>query len=57
MFYRLIKKKCDEWMKSSDCPIRELMQYIYTQNKMRDAQTEAIKTYLFLKIACENRPL
>lgn len=57
MFYRLIKKKCDEWMKSSDCPIRELIQYIYTQNKMRDAQIEAIKTYLFLKIACENRPL
>lgn len=57
MFYRLIKKKCDEWMKSSDCTIRELMQYIYTQNKMRDAQIEAIKIYLFLKIACGNRPL
>ena len=24
---------------------------------MRDAQFEAIKTYLFLKIACGNRPL
>jgi hypothetical protein len=24
---------------------------------MRDAQVEAIKTYLFLKVACENRPL
>lgn len=49
MFYKLIKKKCDEWMKSPDCTIRELIQYIYTQNKMRDAQIEAIKIYLFLK--------
>lgn len=57
MFYKLIKNKCEEWMKSSDCTIRELIQYIYTQNKMRDAQIEAIKIYLFLKIACGNRPL
>lgn len=57
MYYKLIKKKCDEWMKSSDCTVRELIQYIYTQNKMRDAQIEAIKIYLFLKIACGNRPL
>lgn len=57
MFYKLIKKKCDEWMTSSDCTIRELIQYIYAQNKMRDAQIEAIKIYLFLKIVCGNRPL
>ncbi|MCF2551590.1 DEAD/DEAH box helicase family protein [Bacteroides caecigallinarum] len=57
MFYRLIQKKCDEWMKSPDCTIRELIQYIYRKNKMRDAQIEAIKIYLFLKIACGNRPL
>ncbi|WP_304314132.1 DEAD/DEAH box helicase family protein [Phocaeicola plebeius] len=44
-------------MTSSDCTIRELIQYIYAQNKMRDAQIEAIKIYLFLKIACGNRPL
>lgn len=25
--------------------------------KLRDAQIDAIKTYLFLKIACHNRPL
>lgn len=57
MFYKLIKKKCDEWMQSPECTIRELMQYIYAQDKMRDAQIEAIKIYLFLKIACGNRPL
>lgn len=47
MFYRLIKKKCDEWMESPDCTIRELIQYIYTQNKMRDynPQNEMFATF------------
>ena len=57
MFYKLIEKKRNEWLDSSDCTIRELLRYITTRNKMRDAQIEAIKTYLFLKIACGNRPL
>lgn len=57
MFYKLIEKKRNEWLDSSECTIRELLRYITTKNKMRDAQIEAIKTYLFLKIACGNRPL
>lgn len=57
MFYKLIKKKCDEWLRSSECTIRELIQYIHAQNKMRDAQIEAIQIYLFLKIVCGNKPL
>ena len=57
MFYNLIQNKCDEWYNSSDCTINELIQYIHSQNKMRDAQIEAIKIYLYLKIACKNKPL
>ena len=57
MFYQLIEKKRDEWLNSGDCTVRELLNYIIGQGKMRDAQTEAIKTYLFLKIACKNQPL
>ena len=57
MFYNLIQNKCDEWYNSPDCTINELIQYIHSQNKMRDAQIEAIKIYLFLKIACQNQPL
>lgn len=57
MFYKLIKNKCDEWLASEDCTIRELLNYIVGQGMMRDAQLEAIKTYLFLKIACQNKPL
>lgn len=57
MFYQLIEKKRNEWINSPECTIRELLQYISQKGKMRDAQFEAIKTYLFLKIACGNQPL
>lgn len=57
MFYRLITRKRDEWLRSEDCTIRELLSYIAQKGRMRDAQLDAIKTYLFLKIACNNQPL
>ena len=57
MFYKLIEKKRNEWMASEECTIKELLQYIVQRGMMRDAQLEAIKTYLFLKIACKNQPL
>ncbi|MBQ6209847.1 MAG: DEAD/DEAH box helicase family protein [Prevotella sp.] len=57
MFYRLIEKKRNEWLKSNDCTIRELVNYIKQRGMMRDAQIEAIKTYLYLKIAHKNQPL
>lgn len=56
MFYRMITKKRDEWL-AKDCPVAELIAYIDKQGKLRDAQVDAIKTYLYLKIACDNRPL
>lgn len=57
MFYRLITQKCNQWIKSPDCPVNYLLDYIATRGMMRDAQVDAIKTYLFLKIAARNRPL
>lgn len=57
MFYKLIERKRNEWYDSDNCAVSELVQYIVNRGKMRDAQIEAIKTYLFLKIACQNRPL
>ena len=57
MFYKLIEKIRNEWFTSDDCPISKLFQYIEQRGMMRDAQLEAIKTYLFLKIACKNQPL
>ena len=57
MFYKIIEKKRDEWLNSPGCVVLDLISYIERQNKMRDAQIESIKTYLFLKIECQNRPL
>lgn len=57
MFYKLIEKKRNEWLSSPACKVKDLIHYIEQQSKMRDAQTEAIKTFLFLKLACGNKPL
>ncbi len=52
----MITKQRDKWY-SDNCPIADLISYIEKTNQMRDAQIDAIKTYLYLKIACENKPL
>ena len=57
MFYKMIENKRNQWLSSSDCTIISLIEYIVKTGQMRDAQIEAIKTYLFLKIACEGKPL
>ena len=57
MFYKLIEKKRNEWLSSPNCKVRDLIFYIEKQGKMRDAQIEAIKTFMFLKLACQNKPL
>jgi hypothetical protein len=57
MFYKLIEKKRDEWLDSKECSVAALIHYIEHRGMMRDAQLEAVKTYLFLKIACQNQPL
>lgn len=57
MFYRMIEKKRDAWYNSSECTVSDLVNYIVSTNQMRDAQIDAIKTYLFLKIACNSKPL
>lgn len=57
MFYRLIENKREQWLSSGACPVRHLLEYIQKKGKLRDAQFEAIKTYLYLKIACDNKPL
>ncbi|MDR2033260.1 MAG: DEAD/DEAH box helicase family protein [Helicobacteraceae bacterium] len=57
MFYELIAAKRDQWFEQSDCPVKDMIAYIEKKGYMRDAQIGAIKTYLFLKIAHENKPL
>ena len=57
MFYKLINNKRDAWYASGSCVVRRLVDYISARGMMRDAQLEAIKTYLYLKVECRNKPL
>lgn len=57
MFYKMLENKCNEWYNSEQCTVRNLMEYIEKTGQMRDAQIEAIKIYLFLKIGCECKSL
>lgn len=57
MFYKMIENKRNQWLSSAECTISSLIDYIMKTGQMRDAQIEAIKTYLFLKIACGSKSL
>ncbi len=57
MFYKMIEKKCNEWYNSDNCTVKNIVEYIKRTGQMRDAQIEAIRIYLFLKIAHKNKPL
>lgn len=57
MFYKIIEQKRDRWLAEPGCVAAGLLNYMQRRGKLRDAQLDAIKTYLFLKIKCGNRPL
>ena len=57
MFYKMIERSRDRWYASSNCPVTDLIRYMVGQGHLRDAQLDAIKTYLYLKIACNCQSL
>ena len=57
MFYKMIERARERWYAFPDCTIGNMIDYMTRQGNLRDAQIGAIKTYLFLKIGCENKPL
>ena len=57
MLNDIISTKKNQWLQSKDCTIDGVMTYIKHTGKLRTPQIEAIETYLFLKIAGENKPL
>ena len=57
MLNTLISQKVSAWFGREDCPARQIVEHIQTVGFLRDAQLEAIKTYLFLKIEWGNQPL
>lgn len=57
MFYTFIKRKRDAWFASESCTVQALIDYMKRKGALRDVQIDAIRTYLFLKIAGGNRSL
>lgn len=57
MLRDMISCACEQWYRSDGCTVNDLISYIYAKGAMRDAQVDAIKVYLFLKICCKNKPL
>ena len=53
----MIERARDRWYSSSKCTVSDLTNYMVQKGHLRDAQIEAIKTYLYLKIACNCLPL
>ena len=57
MFYKMIERARDCWYASPECTVADLISYMTQRGYMRDAQIEAIKTYLYLKVKCNCQPL
>ena len=57
MFYKMIERARDRWYGADSCSVSDLITYIEKKGQMRDAQIEAIKTYLYLKLACDCQSL
>lgn len=57
MFYKMIERARNRWYASSECTVTDLVGYMVRQGQLRDAQIEAVKTYLYLKIACNSQSL
>jgi len=57
MLHSIIEYKKTQWLNSNECTIRPIIDYIAKKKQLREAQYQAIETYLFLKIKGQNKPL
>lgn len=57
MFYELIAEASNEWWKKPDCPCHSFLQYVLERGKLRDAQIDALRHYLYLKVVHDSKPL
>ncbi len=57
MLNKIIQIKKDNWLQSNDCKVKSIIEYIRKRGEFRESQIQAIETYLFLKLAGENKPL
>ena len=57
MLQAIIEYHKNQWFNSGECTIKPIITYIQDKGKLREAQTKALETYLFLKIKGQNKPL
>ena len=57
MLQTIIEYHKNEWINSDECTIKPIISYIRNKEQLRDAQINALETYLFLKIKGQNKPL
>lgn len=57
MTFRMIVAARDRWYAGDECHVNDFIAGLLRIGKLRDAQIDAIKTYLYLKIAGRNKPL
>lgn len=57
MLYTLIENKLKEWIASDKCTVKNLISYIENKGRLRDAQFNCVKTFLFLKLYGKNKPI
>lgn len=57
MLQNIIEYHKNQWLNSDECTIRPIIDYIKIKGHLREAQYQAIETYLFLKIKGQNKPL
>lgn len=57
MFHQMITNARNCWLTSSRCSVMDLIDYFENVGQLRDVQIDALKTYLFLKIGCDCKPL
>ena len=49
MFYKMIQAKRDQWFQPAECTVGALVEYMENNGHLRDAQIDAIKTYLLFE--------
>lgn len=57
MLYTLIENKLNQWFNSKECTVKNLILYMMDRGKLRDAQLQSVKAFLFLKLYGKNKPV
>ncbi len=57
MLHKVSEEHKAAWLMSVDCQAKGVLDYMTEKGSLRDTQIDALGTYLYLKLACDNKPL